>query len=119
LPSRSQAADLQKIEVPYTLAQFSSGIGRMRWSLDLGGLDQQDAVAAHLGRRGISLEDVFAVAGDCVPRRKGNRILLFGRATDGTPLVVLVARSEGGWRPRTAWVMDERERRWWRARGGR
>lgn len=91
----------------------------MRWEIDLGGLDTQEALESHLAERGISVDDIWSVAADGVPRRKGDRIYLFGRATDGEPIVAVLAPAKEGWRPRTAWVMDDRERRWWRKHGGR
>ena len=91
----------------------------MRWEIELGESDEQDRLEAHLSQRGISADDIWSAAADCIPRRKGSRIYLFGRADTREPIVVVLARTRNQWRPRTAWVMDERERRWWRSHGGR
>lgn len=91
----------------------------MRWEIDLGDRDAQEALESHLAERGISRDDIWSATSDGVPRRKGDRIYLFGRATDGAPIAVVLAPVRERWRPRTAWVMNDRERRWWREHGGR
>lgn len=92
--------------------------GSFRVHIDLGDVDEQAQLAAHLAERGLALDDVWAVASKAVPRRKGNRIYLHGRGTSGAPLVIVLNQVGSGWRPRTGWQMDRRERKWWRARGG-
>jgi hypothetical protein len=91
----------------------------MRLELDLGGEEEIDELAAHLAARGLGVDDVLAVADWCVPRRKGNRLYAYGRGSGGTPIVVVLGRRGTAWRARTAWPMDEIERRWWRRQGGR
>jgi hypothetical protein len=88
------------------------------WVLDLGSVEDQGHLEEHLAERGLTLHDVWSVAAGALPRRKGDRILLFGRGSGGTPLVVVVVQIGTRWRPKTAWQMDDVERRWWRAHGG-
>ena len=91
----------------------------MRLLLDLGTESDIDALDAHLAERGLSVEDVLAAAEGIVPRRKGDRLYAYGRGLGERPIVVVMARSGSGWRPRTAWPMDDTEERWWRRHGGR
>ena len=91
----------------------------MRITLDLGDDDDQEWLDAHLAAKGLGLPDVLAVAGSSVARRKGRRIYAYGRGLGGQPVVIVLMRTGIGWRPRTAWRMDEVERRWWRGHGGR
>lgn len=90
----------------------------MRIRVDLGDDEDQERLETHLGERGVTLADVIAVARDAVPRRKGRRLYAYGRG-DSQLLVVVLSKTRAGWRPRTAWQMDDVERRWWRKHGGR
>lgn len=60
-----------------------------------------------------------AVAREAIARRKGTRLYAYGRGDGSQPMVVVLSETRAGWRPRTAWEMDEVERRWWRKQGGR
>jgi hypothetical protein len=91
----------------------------VRLILDLGTDDEQDELELHLAEKGLSLEDVLAAADRVVPRRKGSRLYAYGRGVGGRPIVVVLSLRRGAWKPRTAWVMDEVEERWWRRHGGR
>lgn len=91
----------------------------VRIRLDLGDEEDQEWLEAHLARRGLSLGDVLSVAGSSIARRKGRRLYAYGRGAGGRPVVVVLMRTAIGWRPRTAWRMDNVELRWWRAQGGR
>lgn len=91
----------------------------MRIQVDLGDDEDQERLETHLGRRGLGLPDVLAIAGDAVARRKGRRLYAYGRGDGSQLIVVVLARTRAGWRPRTAWQIDEVERRWWRAQGGK
>ena len=91
----------------------------MRITLDLGGDDDQEWLEIHLAAKGLGLRDVLAVTGLSVARRKGSRLYAYGRSLGGRPAVVVLMRTGIGWRPRTAWRMDEVEQRWWREHGGR
>ena len=91
----------------------------MRWEIEFGGLAEQDRLEAHLSTRGISIDDIVSAAANAIPRRKGSRIYLFGRAQSGEPIVVVLTPAGKQWHPGTAWVMDSRERRWWLSHGGR
>lgn len=42
----------------------------MRWEIDLGSMDTQEALESHLAERGIAVDDIWAVAADGVPRRR-------------------------------------------------
>jgi hypothetical protein len=87
--------------------------------LDLGDEDDQEWLADHLARRGLMIEDVVTAAADIVARRKGSRLYGYGRGLGGHPIVVVFSESPRGWRPRTAWRMDDVEERWWRRHGGK
>lgn len=91
----------------------------MELTLDLGNVDDEERLEAHLMERGLTIEDVIAAAELIVPRRKGSRLYGYGRSAGGQPIVVVFAAVSNGWRPRTAWPMDEVEVRWWRKHGGR
>lgn len=91
----------------------------MRIQLDLGDDEDQERLEIHLGNRGVTLADVVAVARAAVPRRKGRRLFAYGRGDGSQLLVVVLGKTGAGWRPRTAWEMDDVERRWWRKQGGR
>ena len=91
----------------------------MRITLDLGEEDDQEWLDTHLAAKGLGLSDVLAVTVSSVARRKGRRIYAYGRGLGGRPVVVVLMRTGLGWRPRTAWPMDEVERHWWREHGGR
>lgn len=91
----------------------------MELILDLGDEDDQDRLDLHLGERGLGLEDVIAVAAAMIGRRKGSRLYGYGRGVGGRPIVVVFSQALTGWRPRTAWPMDDVEERWWRRHGGR
>lgn len=99
----------------------SSGYGEaaVELVLDLGDADDQGWLEDHLAERGLSIEDVIAAVSYLVPRRKGNRLYGYGRGLGGRPIVVVFSAGSGGWRPRTAWQMDDVEDRWWRRHGGR
>jgi hypothetical protein len=49
----------------------------------------------------------------------GRRLYAYGRGDGSQLLVVVLSKTRAGWRPRTAWEMDDVERRWWRKHGGR
>lgn len=87
--------------------------------LDLGRDENVDALDAHLGERGLGVDDILAAAAAVVPRRKGDRLYAYGRGAGGRPIVIVLQRRGAGWRPRTAWLMDDVELRWWRRHGGR
>lgn len=91
----------------------------MRIRVDLGDDEDQERMEIHLARRGLGLPDVLAVVWDAVARRKGSRLYAYGRGDGSQPVVVVLSKTRAGWRPRTAWEMDEVERRWWRKQGGR
>lgn len=91
----------------------------MRLILDLGSEEEEEYLDAHLAERNLSVEDVLTAAEWAVPRRKGPRLYAYGRGVGGRPIVVVPATAGAGWRPRTAWPMDEVEQRWWRRHGGR
>lgn len=91
----------------------------MQLDLDFGGDDDVDALAAHLGERGLDIGDILVAAGAVVPRRKGDRLYAYGRGIGGRPIVIVMQRRVSAWRPRTAWPMNESELRWWRRHGGR
>ena len=91
----------------------------MRITLDLGDDDDQEWMDAHLATKGLGLRDVLAVTTSSVARRKGSRPYAYGRGLGGRPVVVVLMQTGIGWRPRTAWRMDEVEQRWWREHGGR
>lgn len=91
----------------------------MRITLDLGDDEDQEWLDAHLAAKGLGLSDVLAVTSSSIGRRKGRRIYAYGRGLGGRPVVVVLMHTGMGWRPRTAWSMDEVEQRWWRAHGGR
>lgn len=91
----------------------------MRLTLDLGDDDDIDRLAAHLGERGLGIDDILAAASAIVPRRKGDRLYAYGRGVGGRPIVIVMQRWGVRWRPRTAWPMDVVEQRWWRRHGGR
>jgi hypothetical protein len=86
--------------------------------LDLGDEDDQEWLDDHLNERGLSIEDVVLAATASVLRRKGDRLYGYGRGVGDRPIVVVFSRSQHGWRPRTAWQMDQMEERWWRKHGG-
>lgn len=90
----------------------------MELILDLGNEDAQEWLDEHLSERGLSIGDVIAAASGLVPRRKGDRLYGYGRGAGDRPIVVVFSRGERGWRPRTAWPMNEVEERWWRRHGG-
>lgn len=87
--------------------------------LDLGTDEEIDELDAHLAEHGLSVDDVIAAAEWIVPSRKGTRLYAYGRGHGGRPIVVVLSARGSGWRPRTAWQMDEVEQRWWRRHGGR
>jgi hypothetical protein len=87
--------------------------------LDLGDEDDQAWLDDHLGERGLSIDDVLLAASALWPRRKGDRLYGYGRGVGDRPIVVVFSRSPRGWRPRTAWPMNQVEERWWRGHGGR
>lgn len=87
--------------------------------LDLGDDDDVEALDVHLAERGLGIGDVLAAASEVVPRRKGDRLYAYGRGIGGRPIVIVFRRTGSGWRPRTAWPMDDVEVRWWRRQGGR
>ena len=91
----------------------------MELILDLGTEEDIEWLGAHVAERGLTIEDVVAVAEFLVPRRKGSRLYGYGRGVGGQPIVVVFEAGRNGWRPRTAWQMDEVETRWWRKHGGR
>ena len=91
----------------------------MRIRVDFGDDEDQERVEIHLARRGLGLVDVLAVAEDAVARRKGSRLYAYGRGDGSQPMVVVLSKTRAGWKPRTAWEMDDVERRWWRKQGGR
>lgn len=91
----------------------------MQLDLDLGDDDDFEALEEHLGERGLGVDDILAASGALVPRRKGDRLYAYGRGVGGRPIVIVVQRRGSGWRPRTAWPMDDVELRWWRRHGGR
>jgi hypothetical protein len=53
-----------------------------------------------------------------VLRRKGDRLYGYGRGGGGRPIVVVMQQRAHGWRPRTAWPMNDTEEQWWRRHGG-
>jgi hypothetical protein len=87
--------------------------------LDLGDDEDQERLGDHLAGRGLSVEDVISAAESIVARRKGSRLYGYGRGVGGRPIVVVFSKSRYGWRPRTAWPMDDVEERWWRRHGGK
>ena len=91
----------------------------MELVLDLGDEDDQESLDDHLARRGLSIEDVVSAATRIVARRKGARLFGYGRGLGGKPIVVVFSRGRNGWRPRTAWPMDDVEERWWLRHGGK
>ena len=91
----------------------------MELLLDLGDEPGQEWLERHLGERGLSIEDVLLAASVVVPRRKGDRLYGYGRGVGDRPIVVVFSRGQRGWRPRTAWPMNQVEERWWRGHGGR
>ncbi len=91
----------------------------MELVLDLGDEPDQEWLEHHLGERGLSIEDVLLAASALVPRRKGDRLYGYGRGAGDRPIVVVFSRSQRGWRPRTAWRMNQVEERWWRGHGGK
>jgi hypothetical protein len=87
--------------------------------LDLGDEEDQEWLDDHLNERGLSIEDVVCAATFLVPRRKRDRLYGYGRGVSDRPIVVVLSAGPHGWRPRTAWPMDEVEKQWWRRHGGR
>lgn len=87
--------------------------------LDLGDDSEIDELDAHLGERGLSVEDVVVAAERVVARRKGARLYAYGRGLGARPIVIVLAARGSAWRPRTAWPMNGVERQWWRRHGGR
>jgi hypothetical protein len=87
--------------------------------LDLGDDDDQVWLEDHLAIRGLTIEDVVSAAAVIVARRKGSRLYGYGRGRGGRLIVVVFSKTRHGWRPRTAWPMDDVEERWWRNHGGR
>jgi hypothetical protein len=91
----------------------------VRITLDWGNEGEQEWLEAHLAARGLGLGEYLSVAGYGIARRKGRRLYAYGRGSGGSPVVVVLMRTSIGWRPRTAWRMDDVELRWWRGQGGR